>query len=182
MYSGKNGKSLDRFRGIRGENKNEWNVTKVEINKMFDILFDGLDKNESFFSQIMTKNISLKKIGDIVLNPNKATAWESLRFAIDAMQQIRNSGRTEKDNDFILSPVRGQKGNHFDSRLVTRMQPVSGDSNGAYNIARKGIIMYEHIRHGYKLFISDAEWDAWLAGKERWSKWLANPDNQKMLI
>lgn len=181
LYSGKNGNSLDRFRGTKSYDKNEWNVTKVDVGKILKTLFEGFDKNESFLSQIMNKNASLNKIEDNALNPNKTTAWESLRFAIDIMQQIRNVGKAEEDNDFILSPVRDQKGNHFDSRLVAERQPVSGDSNGAYNIARKGIIMYEHIKHGFKLFISDAEWDAWLAGKNRWEKWLANSDNQKML-
>ena len=38
--------------------------------------------------------------------------------------------------------------------------------------------MYEHIKKDDKkvnnldLFIKDAEWDAWLAGKDVWEKWL----------
>lgn len=169
IYSGKDGKSLERFRGRRGD-KNEWTIEQIDILKILDQVFSKFNKNESIRSQIENGNIELEKTKE---KPGD-TAWESLRFAIDLIQQIRNTGIEEKDKDFILSPVRDENDNHFDSRLAFAELPNSGDANGAYNIARKGIVMREHIKRGYKLFISDAEWDAWLAGKEIWEKWLAN--------
>ena len=57
---------------------------------------------------------------------------------------------------------------------------VSGDANGAYNIARKGIVMAEHIRRGYKTYIRDEEWSAWLSGRGCWEEWMRN--NEKDLI
>ncbi|MDR1479138.1 MAG: hypothetical protein LBJ00_09365 [Planctomycetaceae bacterium] len=112
------------------------------------------------------------------------TAWESLRFTIDLIQQIRNSDDPEKDQDenFLLSPVRNEQGKHFDSRKPQKHEnsdlPTNGDANGAYNVARKGIIMYGHIKQWIKdnkiyklnLFVSDEEWDLWLSDKSKWKK------------
>ena len=183
LYSGKSEKPLDRFRGERGKDKNEWIIKPQDVVKMLDGLFQNFDKNKSFFSQIVDEGIELTKI-------NEHTAWESLRFAIDLIQQIRNTGLTERDSDFIVSPVRDEDGNHFDSRVFWDAEqrnervtmPSSGDANGAYNIARKGLIMNEHIRtwsdngkqkydkfsSDLNLFISDEEWDLYLADHKQW--------------
>ncbi len=64
--------------------------------------------------------------------------------------------------------------------------PVSGDANGAYNIARKGIIMSEHIRENkdpkdLDLFISDEEWDLWLTDRERWKEMLMTFASRKAM-
>lgn len=172
LYSGQNGVSLDRFRGERGKDKNEWVSTLQDVVRILDEIFVNFDKKRSLLSQILDEKIELVKI-------NQFPAWESLRFAIDMIQQIRNTGIVEKDADFILSPVRNEKGEHFDSREAKENLPTSGDSNGAYNIARKGIIVNEHIKRGYKLYIHDLEWDAWLAGDKAWEKYIK--DNEKGL-
>ena len=42
--------------------------------------------------------------------------------------------------------------------------PTSGDANGAYNIARKGVMMLERIEKNPEkpdLLIRDADWDSW---------------------
>lgn len=167
LYSSKDGISLDRyFRELAYENsEKKWKPKKQNLIEMFSGLFDSFDKKSSLLEQLENGK-----------NPNKIdehTAWESLRFAINLVQQIRNSGETEADNDFILSPVRNINGNHFDSRKTKDDQPTNGDANGAYNIARKGIVVAEHIKRGFdKLYISDQEWDAWLAGEDVWEEWL----------
>lgn len=171
VYSGKDGESLDRFWSVR-DDKGIWNAAKQDLPGMLDALFVEFDKSRSFLMQI-NEGKPLTKIG-------KHTAWESLRFIITLILQIRNTGKNERDKDFIQSPVRDEKGNHFDSRLYWDKQkrgesvtlPSSGDANGAYNIARKGIIVNEHIRCGLKLDIRDEEWDAWLAGIDIWKVWL----------
>ena len=175
LYSSEDGMSLDRyFRELVYENSEKrWRSEKQDLIRMFNSLFDGFDKKGSLLEQLKSGK-----------NPNKIdehTGWESLRFAINLVQQIRNSGETEADNDFILSPVRDINGNHFDSRKAKDDQPTNGDANGAYNIARKGIVVAEHIKRGFdKLYISDQEWDAWLAGKNVWEEWLKN--NEGILI
>jgi CRISPR-associated protein Cpf1 len=166
LYSGtKDGQSLERYRGERGD-QNEWTSTLQDVNKTLNGIFTDFDKNDSIYQQIKDQKVELKKIND------KHTTYETLRFAIEMIQQIRNTGTSERDADFILSPVRDENDNHFDSRAENGQLPTSGDANGAYNIARKGIVVNEHILRGYKLYISDWEWDAWLAGKEIWEQWL----------
>lgn len=53
LYSGKNGKSLVRFRGKRGIEKNEWSIEKIDIVSMLNGIFSGCDKNRSLLSQII---------------------------------------------------------------------------------------------------------------------------------
>lgn len=179
LYSGINGKSLDRFRGKNTSGR--WEIERYDVAKMLETLFSGYDKKRSIREQ-MEREMPLKKIED---DPRiaKYSAYEQLRFAIDLIQQIRNTGkeRDERDADFLQSPVRSANGEHFDSRVVADKErrgemisfPVSGDANGAYNIARKGILMAEHIRRdGYKVYISDDEWAVWLDSKEKWIEWM----------
>ena len=89
--------------------------------------------------------------------------------------QIRNTD--DEGRDIILSPI-GNVQERFDSRkrydqlpydengLVleesTFEYPTSGDANGAYNIARKGVMMLQRIKENPEkpdLLIRDAEWD-----------------------
>jgi len=170
LYSGKNGQELDRYRDkfSEKEDKKHWNPEKIEIVKKLEKIFDGFSRNKSFKEQIKDGK-ELNKID------KDRTAWESLRFIINTIQQIRNTGNDKKDNDFILSPVRDENGDFFDSRNIKENEnlPQNGDANGAYNIARKGIIMREHIKRGLNLFIRNEEWDAWLAGEKTWGKYIA---------
>lgn len=182
LYSGKDGVSFDRFRGKRGTG-NEWRIEKKDIVEVLDIVFNKevFDKDQSFLKQLK-EGKNPQKFGEY-------SGWESLRYVIDLIQQVRNTGNDERDADFLQSPVRDPKtGENFDSRVFwdrdpeghSVSMPVSGDANGAYNIARKGIVMAEHIRRGYKTYIRDEEWSAWLAGKECWERWMR--DNEKDLI
>lgn len=170
LYSGKNGEALDRYRDkfSEKEGKKHWNPEKIEIVKNLEKIFNGFDKNKSFKEQIKDGK-ELNKID------KDRTAWESLRFIINTIQQIRNTGNDKQDNDFILSPVRDEDGEFFDSRNIKENKnlPQNGDANGAYNIACKGIIMSEHIKRGLNLFIRNEEWDAWLAGEKIWEKYIA---------
>lgn len=158
LYSGKDGNALDRFYGNRiGDG---WHIERQDISGLLDDLFGSFDKKHSFKSQITKDGTQLTKVGE-------TTAWESLRFAIDLMQQIRNTGNEAKDDDFLQSPVRDNDGNHFDSRISASIP--NGDANGAYNIAQKGLIMFQRIQGSDKpdLYIKDTDWDRWLADKHR---------------
>lgn len=195
LWSGKNGKSLERYRTRRGKDKYELIIDLYSPKEMLDKLFRNFDKTKSLKQQLENGK-ALSKIDD------KNTGWESLRFVIDLIQQIRNSGDTKKgqDDNFLLSPVRNEKGEHFDSRTYNKQEnpilPKDADANGAYNIARKGIIMHEHIRQWIKegkqkykpkgkkggkekkettdldLFVSDKEWAIFLSDKEQWKEQL----------
>ena len=95
-----------------------------------DKLFSDFNKEKSFKEQIIN-GINLKKI-----DGRSETAWQSLLYAINIIQQIRNSGISEKDNNFLYSPVRNNNGIHFDTRIHdNKTLPADADANGAYNIA-----------------------------------------------
>ena len=154
LYSGINGRPLDRYRGKKGKSQNTWIIEKQDHVKILDTLFSKFDKKRSIHAQIK-EGIELTKD-----SPN-VTSYESLKYAIDLIMQIRNTGIEESDKDFILSPVRNEDGIHFDSRKAKKDQPDSGDANGAYNIARKGLLMCKRIIESEKpdLFIKEKEWD-----------------------
>src|SRR3989338_6427510 len=196
LYSGKDGKNLDRFRGSRGKDKNEWTIKPVDVASILDQVFINFNKNHSIHQQII-EGTFLEKTKE----EPEITAWESLRFAIDVIQQIRNTGEDERDKDFIFSPVRDENGNHFDSRVYLDREkenivmPSSGDANGAFNIARKGILMSEHIlvwiknrkpkydknTNDLSLFISEDEWDLYLTNREEWKKQLSKFSSRKAI-
>ncbi len=166
MYSGKDGVSLDRYHREKDGSLGQWTPKKQDIHAMLERIFERVDKNRSIYTQIIDEGVELQKI-------SSHTAWESLRFAIELIQQIRNTGEedSERDDDFLQSPVRREDGTHFDSRIATVLEPSCGDANGAYNIARKGIMMNECLQMGVSPRISDFEWDMWLKNKEEWRVW-----------
>ncbi len=176
LYSGGNGKSLERFHKER-DSRGQWISESPNIGSILDEIFVKFDKSGSLLEQ-MRAGVELAKTKEI--KRAKYTAWESLRFTIDLIQQIRNSGTTERDGDFLLSPVRDPDEKHFDSRVFWDKEqkgekvemPSCGDAAGAFNIARKGIIMNEHIKNELKLYVPDEEWDAWLAGERIWNDWI----------
>lgn len=188
MYSGKKGEPLPRFQNRKQlkDDKNIWEPEPVNVVEILDQLFAKFDKGKSFKEQIKDGAELMK-----VKNRNE-TAWQSLRFALDIIQQIRNSGeKNSKDDNFLCSPVR-KNGEHFDTRNSEYNGELSeirdADANGAYNIARKGLIMDAHIKYWIEkgrpmmsskkdkktsdldLFISDKEWDLWLLDREQWMK------------
>jgi len=187
MYSGKNGEPLTRFRNKREKltDKNVWVTEPINVVEILDKLFADFDKTKSFKKQIEDDGIELKKI-----EGRSETAWQSLRYVLDMIQQIRNSGIEKKDDNFLHSPVRGENGEHFDTRNHENNGELSAikdaDANGAYNIARKGLIMNAHYRYwvnqgrpeikkgktALSLYVSDAEWDMWLLDKEKWHEHL----------
>lgn len=189
MYSGKNGEPLPRFQNKKQmeQDKNIWVPEQINVKEILDKLFANFDKGRSFKEQV-NEEVKLEKI-----EGRSETAWQSLRYALNMIQQIRNSGVEKTDDNFLYSPVRNENGEHFDTRNHENngdLSPiVDADANGAFNIARKGLIMDAHIKKWIKegkpttkegdsktpdldLFISDREWDLWLLDREEWKKYL----------
>lgn len=181
LYSGKDGQPLPRFQNKKQlqQDKNIWVPEQVNVVEILDILFAHFDKTKSFKQQI-EQGVELVKI-----ERRKETAWQSLRYALDLIQQIRNTGKEQEDDNFLYSPVRNSKGEHFDTRNHANNGKLSAikdaDANGAYNIARKGLIMDAHIKYWMAcgqpskkntldLFVSDKEWDLWLLDREGWEQ------------
>ncbi|MEI6222445.1 MAG: type V CRISPR-associated protein Cas12a/Cpf1 [bacterium] len=114
----------------------------------------------------------LEQINNLDTKGNE-TFFRDLIFFFNLICQIRNTNdkdTTPDHQDFILSPVAP----FFDSRNTTAFGenlPQNGDENGAFNIARKGIMLLHRISaHANnkgsceklqwdELFISNTDWD-----------------------
>ena len=87
---------------------------------------------------------------------------EPLMQFMKLLLQLRNS-KAGTDEDYILSPVADENGIFYDSRSCGEQLPENADANGAYNIARKGLMMIEQIKNAedlgnLKFDISNKAW------------------------
>lgn len=132
-----------------------------------------VEVSEDMRDKICTYNVAehpsisedLKELG------NKGFFEEFLRN-IRYIVQLRNSdpdAKEEKDKDYIISPVVKADGKYYLSSDYLKVDspekqekaklPVDSDANGAYNIARKGILVLEQIKKQKKTIkISEKEW------------------------
>ncbi|MFZ2188163.1 MAG: type V CRISPR-associated protein Cas12a/Cpf1 [Candidatus Moraniibacteriota bacterium] len=153
---------VERFRWNRELNNNKGGYVSyenftIEFAKLFSDA--SIDVSENILEQI-------EKM-DAVKN---AKFFRDFIFNFSLLCQIRNTQKEKEgnDNDFIFSPVEP----FFDSRKDNGNNlPKNGDDNGAYNIARKGIVILEKISEFYsknktcdkmgwgELYISHTDWD-----------------------
>lgn len=76
--------------------------------------------------------------------------------------QMRNS-ITGTETDYLVSPVADENGVFYDSRSCGDTLPKNADANGAYNIARKGLMLIGQIKDtkdlaNFKYDISNKAW------------------------
>lgn len=93
-----------------------------------------------------------------ILSQTDAGFFKQLLFLLRLTLQMRNSRTADlneadidtkkRENDYIISPVKNQYGKFYDSRKDYMDWPENADANGAYNIARKGLIMLKHLKEG----------------------------------
>jgi CRISPR-associated protein Cpf1 len=127
---------------------------KYLLDECFSDLFSDIDKTLDINGQILS---AWEK---------KDQRWKTLVFYWNLLNQIRNTDRAKEgdENDFIQSPVWSEeiKG-FFDSRCCyNKLLPNNGDANGAYNIARKGLLVLERVKENPvkpDLFIRNEDWD-----------------------
>jgi CRISPR-associated protein Cpf1 len=70
-----------------------------------------------------------------------------------------------------MSPVKNKRGFFYDSRKAGNILPQNADANGAYNIARKGLMLLNRIKEeeaGAKLdyAITNADWLSYVENKD----------------
>ena len=75
---------------------------------------------------------------------------EPLMQFMKLLLQLRNS-RKNPEEDYILSPVANENGIFYDSRSCGDTLPENADANGAYNIARKGLMLIRQIKDAKEL-------------------------------
>lgn len=92
----------------------------------------------------------------------EATFYKEMLHLLHLTLQMRNS-KTGTDIDYLISPVINSRGKFYDSRHCGKNLPNNADANGAYNIARKGLWIIEHIKQSddlthLRFAISNKEW------------------------
>lgn len=104
---------------------------------------------------------SSKSLKENILEQTDATFFKRLIHLLKLTLQLRNT-KKDKDEDYILSPVKNSCGEFFDSRKKISTLPIDADANGAYNIARKGLLAIRQIKESsadnIKFNISNKEW------------------------
>jgi len=157
--------NVERFRWNKKLNQNKGGYDHYE--EMTDYFIDLFETHEID----LNKNI-LDQIKILQAKGNEEF-FKKFIFYLNLVCQIRNTDEKATEinkQDFILSPVEP----FFDSRNPEKFGknlPQNGDDNGAYNIARKGIIILDKISNYAKakgdceklgwndLYVSQTDWD-----------------------
>ena len=97
-----------------------------------------------------------------IVKQNDASFFKELHHLLRLTLQMRNSNSTTGD-DYIISPVKNKDGEFFDSRRSGEKLPQDADANGAYNIARKGLMLMQQLNDTkanskFKPDISNEKW------------------------
>ena len=158
----------DRFDTYRDKN-GQWISDPVKPNEKFKQLLNEYDINlgQNLKQQILSQNdadffrrfLRLLRLTLQMRNSKTATGEQNI---------IQSSIR---DNDYIISPVKNSSGTFYDSRRDYKDWPENADANGAYNIARKGLIMLKNLKSGVdEKRICDISTENWLKFVEEISK------------
>ncbi len=106
-------------------------------------------------------------IKELILNVNEKDFYDKLFSIFKLILQMRNSKPKLNDNDSVVdcmsSPVKNKRREYYNSNDVKEGEklPIDADANGAYNIARKGLMIVERIKNGQNdklTVISNKEW------------------------
>lgn len=98
-----------------------------------------------------------------ILKIDNAEFYNSLFNTLKLILQMRNS-ITNSEVDYLISPVKNKSGKQYnsdDAKIYCEKLPYDADSNGAFNIARKGLMIVDRIKEGLtdKLtVISNKDW------------------------
>lgn len=164
MYNGKSWTLIAHQEIVRFKwNNSQRKMEEYHIHTKFEELFVNFDNTRSITEQLRDLDKSEFR-------------WKDLVFYFNLLTQIRNTDRDVEgnDNDFIQSPVYSDYIQGFyDSRKTQEYKekygiilPDNGDANGAYNIARKGIMVLNRVKQNPEkpeLYISDTEWDEFIS-------------------
>lgn len=148
-----NGERIYTYRNDKGE----WIDKKIQLTNEFKKLFEKYSINLDNI-----KNEILEKANIEFFKGNNETLGFIQLFKL--MVQMRNS-LTGKEEDNLISPVKNSNGKFFNTNEQIEGLPKDADANGAYNIARKGLMLIEQMRNTeddklnkIKYNITEKEW------------------------
>lgn len=115
------------------------------------------DKNSQWDNQELDLTIALKdffadhqidittNLKEQILQQSSKEFFEGLLYLLKLTLQMRNS-ITGTETDYLVSPIADEDGSFYDSRTCGKYLPENADANGAFNIARKGLMLVQQIK------------------------------------
>ncbi len=133
------------------QKNNQWDSNEVVLTDEFKSLFARYSID---FSGNLKEGITMQ---------TDKSFFEGLLNYFKLTLQMRNSV-TGTDVDYLISPVADGNGMFYDSRNCADSLPKNADANGAYNIARKGLMLIKQIKmsNDFKTVKLDITNKAWL--------------------
>ena len=141
---GKKGKTVKictgkRIKYDKYDKKNPYKLVSVtEEIKQLLLKYSIIDVKE------ISSNLLNLKLKDRILNVNNILFHKELYNLYKLTLQLRNS---DYNVDYLISPIKNSKGMFFDTRQPQSALPQDPDANGAFNIARKGLIVLNKIKN-----------------------------------
>ena len=139
--------------------KKKWDIfsygKRIIRRKINNFKTEIVDPTENLKSLFSNNNIDFEN-GNNLISLLNDKIYKKLLDIFKNILQMRNSSESE---DYIISPVKDKNEKFFDSRISEKIH--DGDSNGAYNIAMKGLMilkMNNDNAESKKFFISNQEW------------------------
>lgn len=101
------------------------------------------------------------KLKESIVKQESRKFFDQLIEKFQLTLQLRNSD--DKGKDYIISPVADANGNFFKSKIDNNELPSDADANGAFNIARKGLMAIRQIKEAKegskpKLDLKNEKW------------------------
>lgn len=140
-------------------------VRKAENNNN-NLVVEEVDLKNAFKDLLNEYNIDFSS-GDIrekICEQTQKSFYVNLFEVINLMLQMKNVEKDGDGKDYFVSPVKGEKGIFYDSRIYEAQQeaslPKSADLNGAYNIARKANLTIKRIKANLdtKTVVTNKDW------------------------
>ncbi len=149
------GKRIETYRSADAQN--HFDSREVDLTAEFKALF-------------ATYNIDINgNLKQSIIEQDDKKFFESLYRLLRLTLQMRNS-KTNSEVDYLISPVADVQGNFYNSdaeksrgkdaygNWVSKL-PVDADANGAYNIARKGLMLIRQLKEtGEIKTITNKDW------------------------
>ena len=142
------GNRIESFRNV--DKNSQWDSNEINLSERFKAFFDlyGIDIKSD--------------LKQAIVGQDKKDFFEGLLHLLKLTLQMRNS-HTGTTIDYMQSPVMNSEGKFYNSNGCDNTLPQNADANGAYNIARKGIMIVNRIKETedlkkLKLAISNKEW------------------------
>lgn len=116
------------------EANNQWDNKEINLTEQFEDLLGKFNIAYGNGTDIRTQ----------IVSQNSKELLKELLDLFRLTLQMRNS-ITNSEVDYLISPVKNSNGSFYDSRNGNDTLPKDADANGAYHIAKKGLMWLEQI-------------------------------------